>query len=71
MELNCVCYHLWKVLHYSPNKLYTVVTMYMPDYVLPQMIRILQTEQVDLSVSSSLVNTTLHTLNDGVIVFYH
>ena len=45
--------------------------MYMLDYVLPQVAnklsRTLQIEQLDLSVISSLVNATLHTLDDSVL----
>ena len=45
---------------------YTVVAMYMLDYVHPQVAKLsktLQTEQLDLSV---IVNATLHTLDDSV-----
>ena len=44
--------------------------MYMLDYILPQatkLSRTLQTEQLDLSMISSLVNATLHTLDDSVL----
>ena len=52
------------------SKHYTVVTMYMLDYVLPQVAKLsrtLQTKQLDLSVIPSLVNATLHTLDDSVL----
>ena len=44
--------------------------MYMLNYVLPQVAKLsrtLQTEHLDLSVVSSLVNDTLHTLDDSVL----
>ena len=46
--------------------------MYMLYYVLPQVAKLsrtLQTEQLDLSVIPSLVNATLHTLDDSVLPF--
>ena len=49
---------------------YTVVAMYILDCVLPQVAtlsRTLQTEHLDLSVVSSLVNATLNTLDYGVL----
>ena len=51
------------------TKRHTVAAMYMLDYILPQVAKLsrtLQTEQLDLSMISSLVNATLHTLDDSV-----
>ena len=48
----------------------TVAAMYMLDYVLPQVAKlskILQTEHLDLSMISSLVDATLNTLDDTVL----
>ena len=48
----------------------TVAAVYMLDYVLPQVAKLsrtLQTEQLDLSIMSSLVGATLHTLDDSVL----
>jgi len=42
----------------------------MLDYILPQVAKLsrtLQTEQLDLSMIPSLVNATLHTLDDSVL----
>ena len=42
----------------------------MLDYVLPQVAKLsrtLQVEHLDLSTISSLVNATLHTLNDSIL----
>ena len=47
-----------------------IAVIYMLDYVLPQVAKLsrtLQTEHLDLSVISSLVNATLHTLDDIVL----
>ena len=44
--------------------------MYRLDYILPQVAKLnrtLQTEQLDLSMISSLVNATLHTLDDSLL----
>jgi hypothetical protein len=51
------------------SKQSTVAAIYMLDYVLPQakLSRTLQTEHLDLSMISSLVNATLHTLDDTVL----
>ena len=52
------------------SKQSTVTAMYMLDYVLPQVAKLsrtLQTEHLDLSMISSLVNATLHTLDDTVL----
>ena len=48
----------------------TVAAIYMLDYVLSQVAKLsrtLQTEHLDLSVISSLVDATLHTLDDTVL----
>ena len=45
--------------------------LYIVDYVVPQMAKLsrtLQTEHFDLSVVSSLLNATLHTLDDSVLL---
>ena len=50
-------------LYKALTKQHTVGAMYMLNYVLPQVAKLsrtLQTEQLDLSMISSLVNTTLH-----------
>ena len=52
------------------SKQSTVAAIYMLDYVLPQVAKLnrtLQTEHLDLSVISSLVDATLHTLDDTVL----
>ena len=52
------------------SKQSTVTAMYMLDYVFPQVAKLsrtLQRERLDLSMISSLVNATLHTLNDTVL----
>ena len=52
------------------SKQSTVAAIYMLDYVLPQVAKLsrtLQTEHLDLSVISSLVDATLHTLGDTVL----
>ena len=52
------------------TKWHTVAAMYMLNYILPQVAKLsrtLQTEQLDLSMISSLVNATLHTLDDSVL----
>ena len=52
------------------SKQSTVAAIYMLVYALPQVAklsRILQTEHLDLSVISSLVDATLHTLDDTVL----
>lgn len=44
--------------------------MYLLDYTLPQVAKLsrtLQTEDLDLSVVSSLVEATLHTLDDALL----
>ncbi len=49
------------------SKQSTIAAVYMLDHVLPQVAKLsrtLQTEHLDLSVISSLVEATLHTLND-------
>ena len=51
------------------SKQSTVAAIYLLDYVLPQVAKLsrtLQTEHLDLSVISSLVDATLHTLDDTV-----
>ena len=48
----------------------TVAAMYMLDYVLPQVTKLsktLQTEHLNLSMISSLVDATLNTLDDTVL----
>ena len=45
----------------------TLFAIYHLDYILPEVSRLsksLQTEKLDLSISSSLVDATLHTLED-------
>ena len=52
------------------SKQSTVVAIYMLDYVLPEVAKLsrtLQTEHLHLSVISSLVDATLHTLDDTVL----
>ena len=52
------------------TKRHTVAAMCMLDYILPQVAklsRIFQTKQLDLSMISSLVNATLHTLDDSLL----
>ena len=52
------------------SKQSTVAAIYMLDYVLPQVAKLsrtLQTEHLDLSAISSLVDATLHTLDDTVL----
>ena len=52
------------------SKQSTVAAIHMLDYVLPQVAKLsrtLQTEHLDLSVISSLVDATLHTLDDTVL----
>ena len=52
------------------SKQSTVAAIYMLDYVLPQVAKLsrtLETEHLDLSVISSLVDATLHTLDDTVL----
>ena len=52
------------------SKQSTVAAIYMLDYVLPQLAKLsrtLQTEHLDWSVISSLVDATLHTLDDTVL----
>ena len=52
------------------TKRHTVAAMYLLDYILPQVAKLsrtLQTEQLDLSMISSLVNATLHTLDDSAL----
>ena len=52
------------------TKRHTAAAMYMLDYILPRVAKLsrtLQTEQLDLSMILSLVNVTLHTLDDSVL----
>ena len=52
------------------TKQHTVAAMYTLDYILPQVAKLsrtLHTEQLDLSMISSLVNATLHTLDDSLL----
>ena len=52
------------------TKRHTVAAMYMLDYILPQVAKLsrtLQTEKMDLSMISSLVNATLRTLDDSLL----
>ena len=52
------------------SKQSTATAMYMLDYILPQvgkLSRMLQTEHLDLSLISSLVDSTLHAWNDAVL----
>ena len=52
------------------TKQHTVAAMYILDYILPQVAKVsgtLQTEQIDLSMISSLVNATLHSLDDSLL----
>ena len=52
------------------SKQFSVVAMYKLDYILPlvaKLSRTLQAGQLDLSVISSLVNGTHHTLDDSVL----
>ena len=52
------------------SKQSTIVAIYMLDYALPQVAKLsrtLQAEHLDLSVISSLVDATLHTLDDAVL----
>ena len=52
------------------NKRHTVAAIYMLDYILPQVAKLsrkLQTEKLDLSMISSLVNAILHTLDDSLL----
>jgi hypothetical protein len=52
------------------SKQSTVAAIYMLDYILPhvsKLSRTLQTEHLDLSVISSLVDATLYTLDDTVL----
>ena len=54
----------------SKQSTVAAIYMYMIDYVLPQVAKLsrtLQTEHLDLSVISSLVDATLHTLDDTVL----
>ena len=49
------------------SKLYTLFAIYLLDYILPEVSKLsknLQTEKLDLSIISSLVDATLHTLED-------
>lgn len=53
------------------TKQHTVAAVYMLDCVLPQVAKLsrtVQTEQLDLSMTSSLVNATLHTLDDSLLL---
>ena len=48
----------------------TIAAVYLLDYTLPQVVKLsrtLQTEDLDLSVVSSLVEATLHTLDDALL----
>ena len=47
----------------------TLFTIYLLDFVLPQVSKLskcLQSEQLDLTIISSLVDATLHTLDDTI-----
>ena len=70
---------LWTFFHYSPKrteslkefqKRNTMAAIFLLDYTLPQVAKLsktLQTENLDLSIISSLVDATLHTLDDAVL----
>ena len=48
----------------------TIAAIYLLDYVLPQVTnlsRALQTEKLDLSMTSSLLDATLHSIDDAVL----
>ena len=48
----------------------TVTAMYLLDYILPQVAKLsrsLQTQHLDLSIVSTLVDATLNSLNDAVL----
>ena len=52
------------------TKRHTDAAMYMLDYFIPQVAKLsrtLQNEQLDLSMISSLVNATLHRLDDSLL----
>ena len=57
-------------IHTALCKLSTVAAMYLLDFTLPQVAKFnkaLQTEQLDLSMISSLVDATLHSLDDAAL----
>ena len=48
------------------SKKSTVSAMFLLDYVLLQVIKLLQTEKLDITIISSLVEVTLHTIDDAL-----
>ena len=52
----------------------TIAAIYLLDYVLPQaakLSRALQTENLDLSMISSLLDATIHSIDDAVLCYHH
>ena len=52
----------------------TIVAIYLLYYVLPQVAKLsraLQTENLDLSMISSLLDATLHSIDDAVLCYHH
>ena len=52
----------------------TIAAIYLLYYVLPQVAKLsraLQTENLDLSMISSLLDATLHSIDDAVLCYHH